>query len=154
CNVGGLPGHDNYAPCSADDLAARAIDYWALGHIHKRQDISSREAKIHYPGNTQARRFDERGAKGATLVHVRALDQVELEFLPLDEIRFAHVAVDANGCESLDQVLGVCEQKITAIAFENDGRFVLARIEITGQTASHATLVQAAVAEDEGLLLA
>ena len=36
-NVGHQSGHDNYAPCSIDDLIAGKMDYWALGHIHRFQ---------------------------------------------------------------------------------------------------------------------
>ena len=33
----GAAGHDPYAPCSVADLVQAGFDYWALGHVHKRQ---------------------------------------------------------------------------------------------------------------------
>ena len=55
-NVGGNPGHDPYAPCSYDDLDGAEVDYWALGHIHKR-DVQPlpRGGRAAYCGNLQGR---------------------------------------------------------------------------------------------------
>ena len=36
----GRKGHEDYAPCTLDDLKSKGYDYWALGHIHKREVIS------------------------------------------------------------------------------------------------------------------
>src|SRR5215471_3668194 len=33
-NVGGQPGHADYAPVTLDELTASGFDYWALGHVH------------------------------------------------------------------------------------------------------------------------
>lgn len=33
----GAAGHDPYAPCTVNDLVAAGFDYWALGHVHRRQ---------------------------------------------------------------------------------------------------------------------
>ena len=42
-------------------------DYWALGHIHKRQ-IVHEKPYIVYPGNIQGRQIKETGEKGCSLV--------------------------------------------------------------------------------------
>ena len=72
CNVTGVSGeHQNYAPCSIEDLKYTQLDYLALGHIHKHQILSgkafSREPWIVYSGNSQGRspKPSELGAKGA-----------------------------------------------------------------------------------------
>ena len=154
CNVGGVGEHGNYAPCTTEDLCSRGMDYWALGHIHKRQVVREAAPCIHYPGNLQARGFDECGAKGATLVRVHGPSQVELEFVAADEIRFSRIEADVAGCESLDQVFGKCEEAIATELSGNDGRFVLIRLQIAGQASVHATLQQAAASDDDGLLTA
>ncbi len=33
--LGGMGGHERYAPCTLQELRYRRYDYWALGHIHK-----------------------------------------------------------------------------------------------------------------------
>ena len=35
CLIAGTTGHQPYAPCSLDDLAAKGYEYWALGHVHE-----------------------------------------------------------------------------------------------------------------------
>lgn len=105
-NVGGQPGHDDYAPCRLEDLRSARLDYWALGHVHTRQILLEGEVWAAYPGNLQGRSFkpSELGGKGATLVHVRG-DRVDrLEHLPLAPIRFETISVDASGCEDLGEV--------------------------------------------------
>ena len=41
--TGGADSHDRYAPCTVNDLETAGrqagIHYWALGHIHQRQDV-------------------------------------------------------------------------------------------------------------------
>ena len=72
CNVGGMEGHDNYAPCSVDDLVGIGLDYWALGHIHMRQTLLEKSPAIIYPGNIQGRDPGETGARGCLIVDVGA----------------------------------------------------------------------------------
>ena len=52
----GQEGHDPYAPCSWGDFVAkgRRFDYWALGHIHKREEVLE-DPWVVYPGNIQGR---------------------------------------------------------------------------------------------------
>lgn len=68
--LSGSEGHDPYCPFTHDDLVKSGMDYWALGHIHKRQVLSAEHPAVIYPGNTQARHIKETGDKGYYLVHV------------------------------------------------------------------------------------
>ena len=65
----GREGHEPYAPCTVPSLVARGYDYWALGHVHRRE-VLHRDPWIVFPGNLQGRHVRETGAKGATLVTV------------------------------------------------------------------------------------
>jgi exonuclease SbcD len=145
CNVGGQAGHDNYAPCTLEDLCSRAIDYWALGHIHERMVLRSADPLVLYPGNLQARRFDECGPKGATLVHVNDRSRVEMEMLPLDEVRFAQLNIDVSGCKSLDAVLAACATSIAQALAQVRPRLLVTRLRLRGQTAAHHDLLKADV---------
>lgn len=92
--------HDYYAPFHLSDLQTKNIDYWALGHIHKRS-ILHRDPAIVYPGNTQGRSSKELGEKGCYLVELDQLD-TKLTFKPLHDIQFDQIAIDVSDCEQLD----------------------------------------------------
>lgn len=105
-NVGGQPGHDDYAPCTLEDLRRARLDYWALGHVHARQILLRGETWAVYPGNLQGRSFkpSELGPKGASRVHVRSGRVERVEHLPLSPIRFEAIRVDVTGCEDLGEI--------------------------------------------------
>jgi len=92
CNVGGEREHAPYSPCSLTDLRRAHMDYWALGHIHRRQTLVEGDPWIVYPGNTQGRspKPSEQGAKGAVVVEVRDQAIESVAFRPLDRMRFVH----------------------------------------------------------------
>lgn len=55
-----------YAPFTVDELQNLNYDYFALGHIHAGNNLSS-TPWIVYPGNIQGRHINEMGAKGCYL---------------------------------------------------------------------------------------
>lgn len=57
----------SYAPFSVGDLLSKNYDYWALGHIHKRQTLNQRPF-VGYSGNLQGLNLTETGPKGYYLV--------------------------------------------------------------------------------------
>ncbi|EAD2806679.1 exonuclease SbcCD subunit D [Listeria monocytogenes] len=59
--------HDVYAPFRVQEISKKGFDYWALGHIHKRQ-LLAESPSIYYPGNIQGRNRKESGEKGASIV--------------------------------------------------------------------------------------
>ncbi|MCF6160648.1 MAG: DNA repair exonuclease [Furfurilactobacillus sp.] len=68
-SIAGKPGpHDTDAPFTVDELMSKHYDYWALGHIHKRQVLHEERPWIIYPGNIQGRHINETGEKGYVLV--------------------------------------------------------------------------------------
>ncbi|MFD1065751.1 metallophosphoesterase family protein [Oceanobacillus locisalsi] len=84
--------HDNYAPFQISDLVNKGMDYWALGHIHKRQQLLE-NPPVFYPGNIQGRHRKETGEKGCYLITL-SKHQVKQTFLPLQAIRYEEVEVD------------------------------------------------------------
>ncbi|ELC1493118.1 exonuclease SbcCD subunit D [Listeria monocytogenes] len=59
--------HDVYAPFRVQEISKKDFDYWALGHIHKRQ-LLAESPSIYYPGNIQGRNRKESGEKGASII--------------------------------------------------------------------------------------
>ncbi len=135
----GRPGHASYAPCTVEQLARHGYDYWALGHIHTREEVL-RDPWIVFPGNLQGRHINEAGAKGASLVTVRDNHVVAVEHRTLDVVRWQRVLVDCAGAADdgavLDRVLRAVGEAVDAAG----GRLLALRLELFGATAAHATL--------------
>lgn len=93
CNLESVSDDDRYAPCKISDLLGKNIDYWALGHIHKRSELYS-SPHIIYPGNIQGRNRTESGEKGAYLVTVKNGSIQETRFVPTQEILWQDISVD------------------------------------------------------------
>ncbi len=96
CSLDSTSEDDRYAPCRLSDLLGKNIDYWALGHIHKRIEVYSRP-HIVYPGNIQGRNKKESGEKGAYVVSVRNGSVSDTKFVPTQDILWQDITVDITG---------------------------------------------------------
>lgn len=94
--------HDMYAPFHIEELKNTHMDYWALGHIHKREVLSDAPPII-YPGNIQGRHRKEIGEKGCFFVEMNEFE-VQKQFIPLESIRFEQVELDLSGVEFLHNI--------------------------------------------------
>lgn len=92
---------DVYAPFSIGDLLEKQYDYWALGHIHKRQ-ILNQEPPIVYSGNTQGRNPNELGEKGAFLVTLQKGFEPDLTFINTAPIWWKEKTISLLGIDTLD----------------------------------------------------
>ncbi len=106
-NVGVLhtglnPDGRRYAPCGPSDLASKAVDYWALGHIHAAGSV--RGAPAAYPGIPQGRHVEEAGVGGCLLVDLETGADPDISFLPTSPIVWQRVTVDVGA--SADRSLG------------------------------------------------
>ncbi|MHB8809949.1 MAG: metallophosphoesterase family protein [Desulfobulbaceae bacterium] len=135
----GREGHADYAPCTVDELKAKGYDYWALGHVHKREEVA-RDPWIIFPGNIQGRHIRETGVKGATLVTVEDGHIVEVEERELDVLRWAVCQVDLSECETRESVY---EQVQAAMEKEQGlaaGKTLALRLRLEGTSPLHAEL--------------
>ncbi|WP_161600748.1 metallophosphoesterase family protein [Teichococcus oryzae] len=135
----GRPGHASYAPCTVEQLARHGYDYWALGHIHTREEVL-RDPWIVFPGNLQGRHINEAGAKGASLVTVRDNRVVAVEHRTLDVVRWQRIVVDCSGAADEEAVLNRVLRAMGEAAGAAEGRLLALRLELSGPTAAHATL--------------
>jgi len=103
-SLSGARGHDPYAPCSLSDLKAQGYDYWALGHVHRRQ-VHSESPWIVMPGTPQGRHIGEAGPKSASLVTIG--QQIEVEEVPTSIIEFIQLElpVAADGDDELRDLI-------------------------------------------------
>lgn len=137
--AGGYEGHDNYAPCSLDDLVNKGYDYWALGHVHGAR-VLHEHPHVVFPGNLQGRHIRETGAKGARLVEVREGRVESVAAEPCDVVRWTLLEVPVAGADTLGQVHELMRDALAGAAEDADGRLLAARIVLKGKTPVHARL--------------
>lgn len=96
CDVDAATEGHHYASCRLSELLGKGVDYWALGHIHKRQVVHEYPHVV-YSGNTQGRSYKESGEKGAYLVTVRDGRVAGMEFRATQGIVWADMDEDITG---------------------------------------------------------
>jgi DNA repair protein SbcD/Mre11 len=136
----GRPGHAEYAPCSLADLQAKGYEYWALGHVHRRE-IVAEEPWIVFPGNIQGRNIREEGAKGVTLVTVSDGRVNRVRQAPLDLLRWATCTVDLSGCDTMDSVFALVGQAFALERQRAEGRILALRLVLSGISPVHTELL-------------
>lgn len=132
CNVGSATGHEPYAPCELSDLKSSGMNYWALGHVHTRQ-ILSKDPLVVYPGNPQGRSIREQEARGCYLVRVDADGDVELEFIPLDVVRWHETSVSIEALETLDALDRRLGETLDDLSAAAEGRGIVCRLKVLGR---------------------
>lgn len=142
--LGGMGGHENYAPCAMEDLINKGYNYWALGHVHK-ASVLHKKPHVVFPGNLQGRHARETGAKGASLVTVEDGDIVELTTVPCDVVRWAVLPVSLADAERFGDVIDRIHDAVEAAVTEADGRLLACRIVLQGRTAVHEQLIASEV---------
>jgi DNA repair protein SbcD/Mre11 len=140
---GGGVGHASYAPCTVAQLVNHGYHYWALGHIHKRQELA-KDPYILYPGNLQGRSVKETGPKGATLVEVVGGDVTRIEHRALDAVRWVVEDVDLTGKETWEAVLPAVRERVEQAYAGCDRRSLAMRLRLVGSTLLHAKLAATA----------
>ncbi|HEU5140799.1 MAG TPA: DNA repair exonuclease [Bacillales bacterium] len=136
---GNSSDHASYAPFTVNELLDKEFDYWALGHIHKRQMLQEGNPVILYSGNIQGLNPKETGEKGCTLVEMEE-EVSRLSFIPTAEVEWRTCEVSISGVVDADQLLEVCEQALEG--FRQEGIGVLAVIEFSGAGTLHPYLHQ------------
>ena len=137
-NVGQQPGHDNYAPCSLEDLISSDFDYWALGHIHKFKILRENNPCIVYSGNTQSRHFKEIGPKGCCLVTLNSNAPADIRFVLTEVVSYISTHVDVSGASSINEVLLAIQSKVEEFVKESlNCEGLVARLILTWRTTVH-----------------
>ena len=130
-SLGGAEGHDPYAPCSVGDLTAAGFDYWALGHVHRRQ-VHSQAPWVVMPGMPQGRDIGESGPKSATLVTMG--DTIGIKEVTTSAVEFRQVQIDATETESDDDLREVLRRRLREMAGNLESDSAVIRLVLTGRT--------------------
>jgi DNA repair exonuclease SbcCD nuclease subunit len=114
---GSLEGIDskegNYAPFTTNELQQKNYDYWALGHIHQRQQIS-KQPPAYYPGNIQGLHKNETGPKGCLLVEWTKREQ-QVQFVPTAPLVWENLSVDISEVTNVSELFEKIREGITKI---------------------------------------
>lgn len=124
--------HEGYAPCGTADLRDKGYGYWALGHIHARQEVLE-ENRAFYPGNLLGRHPRETGSKGALLVELELDGGVRAEFKPVSPVRWEQLTLDnlaaVGDLAGLRRAIGNSLRDLQGQNHEGDW---LVRVNLTG----------------------
>lgn len=139
--LSGREGHQPYAPTTAERLADKGYDYWALGHVHTREIV--RESPwIVFPGNTQGRHARETGAKGCMLVEGEAGVGISAaEFVPTDVARWHQLDIDIAALSSADDLHAAVQAEVRALQVSAADRLLALRLTLSGRGPLHHALV-------------
>ena len=90
-----------YAPFSIPELREKGYDYWALGHIHKCQEVSSQPCAW-YSGTTQGADRKESDPKGALLVEILPGKAPEVRFIETSTMDWTEVELAISETDRLE----------------------------------------------------
>ncbi|PGM51276.1 metallophosphoesterase family protein [Bacillus thuringiensis] len=118
-SVEGDAEHNRYAPFQIRELKEKQFDYWALGHIHKRE-ILSEEPYIIYPGNIQGRHRKETGEKGAYLIELTK-QGTHCSFFHTADVVWDEIEVCIDGLETVDELMTSMSTAMNECRREEEG---------------------------------
>lgn len=130
-SLAGASGHDIYAPCLVADLIASGFDYWALGHIHKRQ-VHSEAPWVVMPGMPQGRDIGESGPKSATLLTIEH-GKIEVREVLSSVVEFVQTTLDVTDATSDDTLRRMLRQHLTEIRQKITSPVGVVRLRLTGR---------------------
>ncbi|SDW06745.1 metallophosphoesterase family protein [Roseicitreum antarcticum] len=134
-SLGGAVGHDIYAPCSVADLVGAGFDYWALGHIHKRQ-VHSQAPWVVMPGIPQGRDIGEAGPKSATLLTIEQ-GQIDVTEVPTSVVEFVQTEVDVTDADSDEALRALLKNHMAATRKTVAAPVGVVRLTLTGTPSRH-----------------
>lgn len=126
----GQAAQDHYAPFTVNELLRTNYDYWALGHIHKRQTLHE-QPFIGYSGDPQGLRRSETGPKGYLLVTAQA-GQLHPQFVPTSVITWQTLTVDVAGAKRMTTLINQITDQFQTLKAD---QHYLVRLQLTGTAA-------------------
>jgi DNA repair exonuclease SbcCD nuclease subunit len=129
---GATGARERYAPCAPEDLD-RGYAYWALGHVHLRQQLRA-TPPAWYPGCLTPHDVGEPGAKGALVVEIDAAGRAEVEFVPLAPVRFEKLRLEDATASSLAGLAGEAMVALEATQPGAAGEELVVRVELRGRS--------------------
>ena len=133
----------HYAPTSLETLNSKRYDYWALGHVHRRQTLQTTPAWVGYPGVLQGRHIREPEPKGFYVVEIENGALVEApRFVAVDSLRWFALELDLTQVASEGELQRCFLAAARSIVEQAEERFAAVRLTLVGRTELHRELTQ------------
>lgn len=144
----------DYAPFELSEMISKGYDYWALGHIHKRE-ILNENPYIIYAGDPQGLNRTETGEKGFYLVETKGNSLIP-KFIATQLYLWNEVEVNAESNDSIDdlrrKVISIAEslKKNTLISIIiNDGNNLSDEVKLQIENDEFLQLMQNYLVDEE-----
>tara|TARA_R110002073_G_scaffold50894_5_gene134266 strand:- start:2029 stop:3294 length:1266 start_codon:yes stop_codon:yes gene_type:complete len=125
--------HAVYAPSTRESFLQAGFDYWALGHVHRRQQVFE-DLPVWYAGNLQGRspKPSEGGPKGGLVVELEAGVPVEPRFVAFAPVTWERATIDGlEAAATTAALIEILQQRVETIASGAEGE-VCVRLIPTG----------------------
>ncbi|MBD1383373.1 metallophosphoesterase family protein [Metabacillus arenae] len=144
-SVDGNSNHAPYCPFRTAELLNKGFDYWALGHIHKRQILNSYNPPILYSGNLQGRHTKETGEKGCFLVTL-SKEETTYIFQPLQDVIWIDYKVSIDEKMSFNQLFSSLQEELNRIQTKYERAVVM--INLAGKSEMYHDLQKEETVQD------
>ena len=132
-----------HAPVTLAGLRSAPVDFWLLGHVHRRANLEHPGAPtVLYPGSLQAMDPGEPGVHGPWLVEIDAGGRFEVRQIPLSTVRYETVEVSVAGVVEEGEVERRVVDAVHGALRDIEGaagplRYLSVRVRLTGRTRLH-----------------
>ena len=129
-NVGNI-NHANYAPSDIKTLCSFGYDYFALGHIHKREELCE-FPMVGYSGNHQgfSAKPSETEPKGVMLIEIKSPDSKPIsKFIETNVVRYVSEEISLEKMNSVEEMAGFIYEYLQS-EYNDIEQYILCRLEI------------------------
>jgi DNA repair protein SbcD/Mre11 len=116
-SVEGNTEHNPYLTFTVQELLDIDFSYWALGHIHKQEQLTL-DPPIIYAGNPQGRNRKEQGEKGCVLVSLEA-GKSDTRFITTCDVYWEKPVLLQKDIRSFDDLLETCREQMESLRKDN-----------------------------------
>lgn len=136
------------APTDPAALLRAGMDYWALGHIHRRYANDDSDPRIVFSGCIQGRDVRETGPRGVYAVTLAEQRPPALTFIPTASVVWEQLEVDVSDCANIPALVDKVMRELFAVNGTVSCEMMVSRITLTGSSGLHEVLGRPGVLDD------
>ncbi|MEL6896257.1 MAG: metallophosphoesterase, partial [Planctomycetota bacterium] len=131
-----------YGEATPEALSEARFDYWALGGRHQRCHLEGGgTAGAGYSGSPQARRHEEAGPHGYTIVDIDSDQNARIHDVDCDAVRYETIKLSGAEIAAADDIRQLMANRIARLRHDNGNRALLLRWEISAGDAESISAV-------------